>query len=101
MVDRKRLADGVTDEILNRDAAEAFVFKQPRAVPPAAPAPAPAPTGAAGNRAPLTTRLRADLGAALKRASLERELAGNHPYQVQEILDEALEPWLRDRGYLA
>jgi hypothetical protein len=51
-------------------------------------------------RTPLTTRLRADIGAALKRASLERQLAGQTPHTVQDILEEALEPWLKDRGYL-
>jgi hypothetical protein len=52
------------------------------------------------SRSPLTTRLRADIGAALKRASLERQLAGQVPNTVQDILEEALEPWLRAHGYL-
>lgn len=51
-------------------------------------------------RVPLTTRLRHDLAAALKRASLERQLATVKPNSVQEILETALEPWLRDNGYL-
>lgn len=51
-------------------------------------------------RVPLTTRLRADFAAALKRASLERQLSGTTPHQVQEILEEALEPWLKKHGYL-
>ena len=51
-------------------------------------------------RAPLTTRLRADYAAALKRASLERQLSGTTPHQVQEILEEALEPWLKAHGYV-
>ncbi len=97
MADRRRLAEGLdTDELLNRTAAEAFVFNKPQ---PAAPNPV-AVTVAAAGRLPLTTRLRADLGLALKRASLEREMAGTLPYQVQEILDAALEPWLREHGYL-
>lgn len=54
------------------------------------------PTG----RSPLTTRLRSDLGEALKRASLERQLAKQTPNTVQDILEEALEPWLKDHGYL-
>jgi hypothetical protein len=52
-------------------------------------------------RVPLTTRLRADLAQALKRASLERQLAGIEPSHVQLILEDALEPWLRGNGYLA
>jgi hypothetical protein len=51
-------------------------------------------------RVPLTTRLRADYAHALKRASLERELNGVEPFTVQEMLEEALEPWLRKSGYL-
>ncbi|VTR91604.1 unnamed protein product [Gemmata massiliana] len=97
MADRRRLAEGLdTDELLDRKAAEAFVFNKPL---PAVPSPAPVPV-VPGVRLPLTTRLRADLGLALKRASLEREMAGTFPYQVQEILDAVLEPWLREHGYL-
>lgn len=51
-------------------------------------------------KAPLTTRIRADFAAALKRASLERELAGIHPFTVQDILEEAIEPWLRSHNFL-
>ena len=49
---------------------------------------------------PLTTRVRADFAAALKRASLERQLDGVIPNTLQDILEEALEPWLRSNGYL-
>jgi hypothetical protein len=51
-------------------------------------------------RSPLTTRIRSDLATALKRASLERQLAGEKPNTLQEILEEALEPWLKEKGYL-
>jgi len=37
---------------------------------------------------PLTTRIRSDYGAALKRASLERQLAGQVPNTLQDILEE-------------
>ena len=52
-------------------------------------------------RAPITTRIRADFAVALKRASLERQLNGIKPYTLQEFLEEALEPWLRDHGYIS
>jgi hypothetical protein len=52
------------------------------------------------SRLPLTTRIRADYAAALKRASLERQLAGEVPNTLQDILEEALEPWLRKHGYV-
>jgi len=51
-------------------------------------------------RAPLTTRIRSDFAASLKRASLQRQLDGVFPHTLQDILEEALEPWLRSNGYL-
>jgi hypothetical protein len=51
-------------------------------------------------RVPLTTRVRTDYGAALKRASLERQLSGQLPNTVQDILEDALGPWLRSNGYI-
>src|SRR5438874_2134939 len=53
-----------------------------------------------GSRLPLTIRVRSDFAAALKRASLERQLNGVLPNTLQDILEEALEPWLRSNGYL-
>lgn len=38
---------------------------------------------------------------ALKRASLERQLQGVEPSRLQDILEEALEPWLKANGYLS
>jgi hypothetical protein len=52
------------------------------------------------SRAPLTIRFRATFAAALKRASLERQLQGVVPNTLQDILEEAVEPWLRSNGYL-
>jgi hypothetical protein len=52
------------------------------------------------SRVPLTTRVRSDFAAALKRASLQRQLDGEFPNTLQDILEEALEPWLRSKGYL-
>jgi len=51
-------------------------------------------------RAPLTTRIRGDYAAALKRASLERQLSKTTPNTLQEMLEEALEPWLKAHGYI-
>lgn len=50
-------------------------------------------------RSPLSTRIRSDFAAALKRASLERQLSGTHPSTLQDILEEAIEPWLKTNGY--
>ncbi|QDU21881.1 hypothetical protein [Urbifossiella limnaea] len=91
MTDRRSLVDAIVTKPHHERAAEAaFVFSgKPPATRPAAPA-----------RAPLTTRIRADYAAALKRASLERQLAGVEPATVQEMLEEALGPWLKANGYL-
>lgn len=72
----------------------------------AEPAPKPSkdnlepPAATVQGRSPLTTRLRSDLAEALKRASLERQLSKVTPNTVQDILEHALEPWLRQNGYL-
>jgi hypothetical protein len=50
---------------------------------------------------PVTVRLRPEIAGALKRASLERQLAGEELFTQQEIVEEALEPWLREQGYLS
>ena len=70
-------------------------------IPVAAPEAQPeqAPEQSLG-RSPLSTRLRSDFGVALKRASLERELAKQAPHTVQDILEHVLEPWLKELGYL-
>ena len=57
-------------------------------------------TATAPARVPISTRMRADLAAALKRASLERQLNKIEPNALQDILEQAVEPWLRNNGYL-
>src|SRR5262249_17375815 len=49
---------------------------------------------------PVTVRRRPEIAGALKRASLERQLSGEDFYTQQEIVEQALEPWLRQSGYL-
>lgn len=49
---------------------------------------------------PVTIRLRPELAGALKRASLERQLAGEPVYTQQDMVEEALTPWLKKAGYL-
>jgi len=105
MAPRRKLAEG-----LKADSAveEEFVRTgRIKATPPATPAAeAAAPrearnqTASSVGRVPLTTRIRTDFGTALKRASLERQLNKISPHTVQDILEEALEPWLRKHGYL-
>jgi len=50
---------------------------------------------------PITVRLRPEIAVGLKRASLERQLAGEEVYTQQELVEHALGPWLRSQGYLA
>jgi hypothetical protein len=52
------------------------------------------------SRERLTTSIRADFMTALKRASLERRLENLTPNTLQEILEEAVEPWLRMHSYI-
>lgn len=63
-------------------------------------APVASPTTTQVVRAPISTRIRADFAQALKRASLERQLSGAEPNTLQDILEEAIEPWLKSHSYL-
>lgn len=109
MVERKSLVDGLkTPNTVDPSREKAFVYAEaPKSTPPVASAPNPetrdgtALTGASVARVPLTTRIRGDYAAALKRASLERQLSGIKPNTLQDILEEALQPWLRANGYLS
>ena len=106
MKERRPLVAGLQPNPVDPQVEQAFVFagKATAEAPPAAPASeAAGGKGRAANapgRVPLTTRIRTDFGNALKRASLQRQLEGREPSTVQEILEEALEPWLRAHGYL-
>ncbi len=50
---------------------------------------------------PVTVRLRPEIAGALKRASLERQLEGEEIFSQQDLVESALEPWLRDEGFLS
>ncbi len=92
MGERRSLVAGLPTEPTNAAERE-FVYRDRST------APKPSPVAAA-SRSPFTTRLRDDYAKALKRASLERQIAGVVPNTLQDILEEALAPWLRDNGYL-
>jgi hypothetical protein len=49
---------------------------------------------------PVTVRLRPAIAGALKRASLQRELEGQEIFSQQALVEQLLEPWLQDEGYL-
>jgi len=66
-------------------------------------APAAQPASAAASphtRVPISTRIRTEYAEALKRASLQRQLEGMEPNTLQDILEQAIEPWLRSNGYI-
>lgn len=121
MHERRTLIEGL-GEITDADPGLAadFVLQQPHAPKKSAPkappmpdadqAPVPPPPARTSvkdlspllglGRVPVGARIRTELAAALKRASLERQLRGIEPYSIQDILEEALEPWLQRNGYL-
>jgi hypothetical protein len=130
MAERRALIEGLKDldENLNPDLAEQFlsgekpgpvtktsvsppkarkaVKMEPPAQPPlpasitdAVQVSAPSPLTGVG-RVPVGARVRTELAAALKRASLQRQLQGIQPNSVQDILEESLELWLLKHGHL-
>jgi hypothetical protein len=94
MAERRTLTEGLkeTPEPLDAGVIRNFVYGDK-------PKPATQKTPVI-SRVPISTRMREDFAAALKRASLERQLEGVEPNTLQEILEEACEPWLRSKGYL-
>lgn len=114
MKERRSLIDGMSlqqDNRVDRSIEEQFVRSgQATTADPVAPEqeqtpaqnpPAKRQNASAIGRLPLSTRIRADYAAALKRASLERQLSGTTPNTLQDILEEALEPWLVANGYIS
>jgi hypothetical protein len=92
MSERRPLIDGLKPPTPPADPAveEEFVFagKKTQEMTPTV------------SRVPLSTRIRSDFFASLKRASLERQLNKTEPHTLIEILEEAIEPWLKSNGYL-
>jgi hypothetical protein len=107
MAERKSLVEGMkTATTVDLAREKAFVYSDSSKAKPVESSPVPDPLppkpiiDGSPTRVPLTTRLRKDYSEALKRASLERQLNHLKPNTLQDILEEALEPWLRSNGYL-
>lgn len=109
MADRRPLIEGLQPEPeIDPNAERAFVYdtkakpgKQPSSNPLAALLSASAPASATPTgRIALGARIRGDLFHALKRASFDRQLQGVEPNTLQEMIEEALIPWLKKHGYL-
>ena len=99
MVERRALLDGLKHTPPAEVAKEkAFVFGEKSTVKSAATIPVNSPQQVA--RSPLSTKIRADYAAALKKASLQRQIDGVEPHTLQDILEAAIEPWLKQHGYI-
>ncbi|TWT44948.1 hypothetical protein RAS1_13680 [Phycisphaerae bacterium RAS1] len=102
MAERRSLTDGLkATPTVDAAIAREFVHggKAPNTTrPPLQPV---AGQTSAVTRVPISTRMRTDFAVALKRASLERQLKAIEPNSLQDILEAAVEPWLRQNGYLS
>src|SRR3954451_1208308 len=100
MAERRPLVEGLKPKPETpRALEEQFVYSEKLKAAPSAAEPTAYKAAPTITRVPFTSRLRDDLAQALKRASLERQLAGIEPNTVQDILESALEPWLRANGH--
>ena len=97
MAERRTLIEGLknTPSPIDKGLEKNFVYAE-KASAPATP-PASVPTL---SRSPISTRIREDFARALKQASLKRQLDGQEPHTLQDILEDAIEPWLKKHGYL-
>jgi hypothetical protein len=102
MADRRSLSEGLkATPAIDPAVAREFIHNgKPPTEATRTQSPAPDASPPAVSRAPISTRIRADYAAALKRASLERQLKGVEPNTLQDILEQAIEPWLRTNGYM-
>ena len=101
---RRSLIVGLSTKSVDRDVESRFVTGDAEKPAEKKPQPPPAdqtPALAENTLVPISTRLRPDISMALRRASLERKLNRQDTNTVQEILESALAPWLRDHGYLS
>ena len=101
MAERRPLTEGLKPSTppVDPQTEKAFVYgdKSPKeTVAPAIPQSAPPNL----NRVPISTRIRGDFAVALKKCSLERQLHGVQPNTLQDILEQAIEPWLKSNGYI-
>ena len=96
MVERRTLIDGVTPPA-NAAAAERQFLDGAKSTN-GYEAMRRATTDASG--ASLSTRIRPEFVSLLKRASLERKLNGIEPNTLRDMLEDAIEPWLKAHGYL-
>jgi cell pole-organizing protein PopZ len=107
MAERRALVDGIKTPAVPVDPIheEAFVYGDKKASRPSDAASTddsqkPAAARKKPARVQLSTKMRADLAEALKDVSLDRQKERAERSTLQDILEEAVEPWLRSNGYL-
>ncbi len=93
MTERRTLVEGLssTPPAIDPAVERSFVHRDKATAAPMA--------ATSFSRVPISTRIREDFAKSLKRASLERQLKGIEPNTLQDILEEAIEPWLKSNGY--
>ncbi len=99
MAERRSLVEGLKTPEPPLDPVKAQEFIYGKSSRPPQPAAAPASTSTVPGTA-FSTRFRTDYVRALKRASLDRQLKGQEPNSIRDILEQALEPWLKSNGYI-
>jgi hypothetical protein len=104
MAERRPLTEGLKPSTADSSKEKEFVYAGKAPASSEAPAVTAPPSvqtpKSTQSRIPISTRMRTDFATALKRASLERQLNGMEPSALQDILEQAVEPWLRSNGYL-
>jgi hypothetical protein len=99
MAERRTLSQRVHSPVhTNPEAVRAFVTQEPQAAPgpPSPPTPLPITNNAFPvGLIPITVRLSPEIAGALKRISLERQLARADYFSQQEIVERALKAWLQ------
>ena len=101
MAERRTLSQRVHSPVhTNPEAVRAFVTQEAQATtavgPPSPPTPLPSTNNAFPvGLIPITVRLSPEIAGALKRISLERQLARADYFSQQEIVERALKAWLQ------
>ena len=107
MAERRTLSQRVHLPVhTNPEAVRAFVTQEPQATPAANSPSPPAQLQSANNGfpvglIPITVRLSPEIAGALKRISLERQLARADYFSQQEIVERALKAWLQQNAISA
>lgn len=109
MAERRSLVEGLQSPAAPTTLEQSFVYgadkARPESLPPLEPLASSKLDETAilpqiSSRVPLHTRVRPEIASAIKRASLTRQLQGQEPYYVQDIIEHALETWLRTNGFV-